>query len=285
MAKLSSVHSRRLRSVAVAGLIVGTTGAFFSGGHANQAHAAGSCSGALMAFSGSGFAAGSNTLLVTGYQGVDSSLNPSPSRSEASNIMTVKLTGTSASSTGCFYTATIQNDGTFHLTSDSAIAVGTYKVTTVNETSNDAQAATGVPTGPPNDPTACSNPSVDGTLPECTTLRDGGGATNKNVNVPCNVDAAYYNNSTTTNNLSMPGTTTFDVANGTASLNGTQVCSGLNVNINASVHDFSANTTSVSGNGSTATPELGSGELLATGLVPALGIVLYRRRRQRRAAK
>lgn len=37
--------------------------------------------------------------------------------------------------------------------------------------------------------------------------------------------------------------------------------------------------------GPTATPELGSGELLATGLVPALGIVLYRRRRQRRAAK
>jgi len=39
------------------------------------------------------------------------------------------------------------------------------------------------------------------------------------------------------------------------------------------------------GNTPAATPELGSGELLATGLVPALGIVLYRRRRQRRAAK
>ncbi len=39
-------------------------------------------------------------------------------------------------------------------------------------------------------------------------------------------------------------------------------------------------------NGSTNnTPELGSGELLATGLVPALGIILFRRRRQRRAGK
>lgn len=39
------------------------------------------------------------------------------------------------------------------------------------------------------------------------------------------------------------------------------------------------------GNNGTNTPELGSGELLATGLVPALGVFLYRRRRQCRAGK
>ncbi len=47
-------------------------------------------------------------------------------------------------------------------------------------------------------------------------------------------------------------------------------------------------TSSVIGTGpasGAATPELGSGELLATGLVPAAGLFLLRRRRQRRAAK
>lgn len=36
--------------------------------------------------------------------------------------------------------------------------------------------------------------------------------------------------------------------------------------------------------GPTDTPELGSGELLLTGLVPVVGILLYRRRRVQRAA-
>jgi len=50
------------------------------------------------------------------------------------------------------------------------------------------------------------------------------------------------------------------------------------------IHSGNCTTTSPPGGGGNPTPELGSGELLATGLLPIGAILLYRRRRNRRAS-
>lgn len=73
------------------------------------------------------------------------------------------------------------------------------------------------------------------------------------------------------------GTGTADVATGSAT---------ATVNADATrtteVEFTNAQPTSPGGGGGTATPELGSGELVATGILPLGAVLLYRRRRARR---
>jgi len=227
MVKLSSVHSRRLRSVAVAGLIVGATGAFFPGGH--SAHAAGGV-----------FANGSGTLCTTG------TLPPAPV-SAVSGSESGPGSATNVFSSG---KVTLQVDGA-SLQFDGANNPGLNFTQTGSF--NDVQA-----TGCNETTTVASDANFS------STLVSSNGQT-------CNQLESIRFKVTPTAGMSM-GTTqifvTLDCNNGTT----------MDITGSGTVNAFGQPT-------GTATPELSSGELLATGLLPALGIVLYRRRRQRRAGK
>ena len=74
------------------------------------------------------------------------------------------------------------------------------------------------------------------------------------------------------------GTGTTDVATG--STTATVVAT-----LTTEVEFTNAQPTSPGGGGGTATPELGSGELVATGILPLGAVLLYRRRRARRATQ
>jgi hypothetical protein len=221
MAKRSSTYGRRLRSVAVAGLIVGTTGAFFPGRHA--AHAAVAPNSCFMPV----------VTLTSGFP---------------------------KSSTG-----SVQE--TFNLGPAGSLTVninGNNQVTGLN----DSKLAS-CPTGT----FAATASSFSGSIQY--TDRD-------NVTQTCSLDDAegidIQSGQTTGND---PNKNRVEFGNG-ATLVGQVTCS------NNATMKFDALIQFIGSGGpggAAATPELGSGELLATGLVPALGIVLYRRRRQRRADK
>jgi len=75
----------------------------------------------------------------------------------------------------------------------------------------------------------------------------------------------------------LAGTGTADVATGSATA--TVVADAA---LTTEVEFTNAQPTSPGGGGGTATPELGSGELVATGILPLGAVLLYRRRRARR---
>jgi hypothetical protein len=230
MAKLSSIHGRRLRPVAVAALVVGTTGAFFSGGH--EVHAAGGV-----------FANGSGTICNSG------SLSPDP------------ITASSGSESGPGSSTSTFKSGSASVTIDGAtlvfssqsgsstltpIQTGSFKPVTSNGCDEFTQTGSDV---------IFSSTLLTTTGLKCDQFR--------------RVEFAVAG---TNDPIQKPGQTT----------------------VVLSVYCSDGTTMQVQGVGTingfgdknaAATPELGSGELLATGLVPALGIILYRRRRQRRAGK
>ncbi len=210
MAKLSSIHGRRLRSVAAMALVVGATGAFTSG----HAHAASTVTPAPITGS-IGVSVGNGTTTVAG-------------NTTGGNLIisvdhgTVNFNGTNGTATG---------DSFSPVTSPTfpALVGGTV-------TSSDLTFSSSLGGG------TCTTAEI---VQADTTLKvnpDG----SDTVSTTCNV----------------PGS-------------GKMILTLV----------VSANGVPVAAPAAAATPELGSGELLATGLVPALGIVLFRRRRQRRAAK
>jgi len=216
MARLSSSSarslSRRLRSAAVIGLIVGATGAFIPGGHA--AHAAGMAdvqpSDITSASSSAALRSGSYTLTFDGGS-VTFTFGSTPTQ-----IPTISPAG---------------GPGVTHNQGFQLVAPGNY--------------------------TESTNPAV---LLSGSAFLDGG----TDVCKPTNVNNLF--------NVGSDGSDGFILR-----LN----CgSGGIITVDVLTGNGPANT-----NTSAATPELGSGELLATGLVPALGLLLYRRRRQRRAGK
>ncbi len=220
MAKLSSVHSRRLRSVAAAGLIVGATGAFFPGGHA--AHAAVAPNSCFMPV----------VTLTSGFP---------------------------ASSTG-----SVQE--TFNLGAAGSINVtvnGNNQVTGLNDSQLNS-----CPTGT----FAATASSFGGSIKYTDT---------NNVMQTCTLSDAQGIDIQSGQTIGDdPNKNRVEFGN-KATLVGQVACSdNRTMKFDALIQFIGSGAP-----GTAATPELGSGELLATGLVPALGIVLYRRRRQRRASK
>ena len=221
MVKRSSTYGRRLRSVAVAGLIVGTTGVFFPGRHAAHAAVApNSCFMPVVTLT-SGFPKSSTgsvhetfTLGAAGSLTVDINGNNQDTGLNDSNLASCP-TGTFAATASSF-------SGSIMYTDKNNVT----QTCSLDDTQGiDIQS--GLPTG--------------GTDPNKNRVEFGNGAT----------------------------------------LVGQVACSDNSTMKFDALIQFIG-----SGSGpAAATPELGSGELLATGLVPALGIVLYRRRRQRRAGK
>jgi hypothetical protein len=238
MAKLSSTSrrpfGRRLRSVAVAGLIVGATGAFFPGGHA--AHAA----------SRSYAPPGGNNSCFPPITSLNTK-DPIPQGPDTSGFVT-ELIPLGAAGT---LSVRINGDGTVQGVNDNSLS----------------QCPGETPTGTSYQATTFGGDgivfkSINGRFQTCT-LTDS--FTDPSVPIASNQLTIANNGSTVTDTLDGQLKCTDNV---TRTFSALIVVAG-------------SNTTTTT----TPTPELGSGELLATGLVPALGIVLYRRRRQRRASK
>lgn len=226
MARLSSTSrrpfGRRLRSVAVAALIVGATGAFFPGGH--SAHAA-SMSPQLPC-TGTG-----NTVV-----------NPAP----INGSIGVTINGIG-----------VPNSGGTGITGGSLIVNVDGAGGNVTFNGLNALASGG------SFDQVCLNDNIPGgTATGGTGLQFNGNG----VSGTCSASDVTAVKLTV---LDAFGDDQIGV-----------VCNVPNVGIAAITFIATA-----PGSHVTPTPELGSGELLATGLVPALGIILYRRRRQRRASK
>lgn len=278
---------RRWRTLAAAGLMIAAVGAVAP---STPVVHAGTCAGLPMTF-GTG-----NTFALGGYQGIRNTTPAPPNlRSADSNVMHITLTGTSDSTAaGCTYQAEIDNSGQFTLLNDMSIAQGTYNITTNNITANDNAAWTAPRNstgGSPNPPTACDTLPASGG-PACATLYDStmvvNGQTGGFYNVPCNLNAGYYDSTGTALHPGEPtgtdsgsyASTTFTVGASSATFRGHQVCSGQDNTLNDNVLDFLAGVTTPSGSSGVATPELGSAELLSVGLAPILGILYLRRRRR-----
>jgi len=221
MAKLSSMQNRRLRSVAVAGLVVGVTSAFFPGGH--NAHAA---SMMPQVSCGAGQYQPANIISNIAISAVGNGFNSG----------TTKTTG-----------------GTLTL----GVGGGTVVF---------------------NGSTGLGNSTVSFSCRNNGNRFESGGSASGSL--------------TFTNSASKATITCSDFDPSTLVVTNEALGSdSVSSSCVTSSGDQMTVSISVSATGTTlptppaATPELGSGELLATGLIPALGIVLYRRRRQRRAGK
>jgi len=239
MARFSSTSrrpfGRRLRSVAVAGLIVGATGAFFPGGHA--AHAA----------SPHTPTSGNDTCFVA----VTSLNKDNPFPKSATGSVTEQITFTG------FGTITVQinADGSVTGANDHAL---TGSCPTSGQYNADPSTFTGTIT----------YQDQSGNTRNCV-LTDQASVSNPGLG-----DDPSANHFTFT--------TPNAAGTGMSELKGQVGCAA---NKPPTPFDALIVFDGLSAQQGAATPELGSGELLATGLVPALGIVLYRRRRQRRASK
>ncbi len=203
MAKLSSVHGRRLRSVAVAGLIIGATGAFTTG-YAHAAVQPAPITGSIAVSVGNG------STVVPG--------------STTGGTLVINVDGGNITFNGSTNTA---SGDSFNSVSGPGLINGTVTSSDLSFTSTNG----------------------DGT---CT--------------------AADFVAADTTLNVKSDGSDTVSATCHTSE------GSSMTLTLAVSANGIPVTTPA-------ATPELGSGELLATGLVPALGIILFRRRRQRRAAK